>query len=138
MLRISDSHLLDNFLRQLYFETGVSVSNFWLVILQNQSCIKNHAKSLWWSFWGNRGWILTVKNFTVLLHYLREVKYRGYIPKKTSFFIIEGKIHLGPLHETWRGLKFPVKINVGWPNAAFCNSKSLTQSNKVSPWYKIL
>ena len=48
-------------------------------------------------FGDNKGWLIAVKNSTVLQHYPRKIKYLESIlkyPNKDKFFVIEGKISL--------------------------------------------
>ena len=37
---------------EIFIGFGLSVSNFWIVILQKQRRIKNRFKNLWWCFLG--------------------------------------------------------------------------------------
>ena len=52
------------------------------------------------AFWGTSNWLLAFKNFAILSHYPRKIKYRQNIPKNISFFVIEGRTSLGPLNKT--------------------------------------
>ena len=56
-------------------------------------------------FGENEGWFIVVKNFIVLPHYPRKIKYPQNIfkisLKKKNFFVIEEKIYVGLFHTKW-------------------------------------
>ena len=86
---------------EVLINIGVSISNFWLVILQRERPVKKQVKRLWWSFLGKIKDDFTVKNSTVQSHYPRRIKYLRNIfiisLITTNLFVHEGKTYFRTL-----------------------------------------
>ena len=86
---------------EVLINIGVSVSNFWLVILQRERPVKKQVKRLWWRFLGKIKDDFTFKNFTIQSHYPRRIKYlqNFFIISliTTNLFVHEGKTYFRTL-----------------------------------------